>query len=664
MRNLSASLIGGVFLGALSLASECAFAGSEVVTPVIKSVLTSYSPSGGVPTAITIFGTGLCSTSTCSTKPTVTLGGVSLAPITGTATGITAPLGVIADGTYVLSVKVGLQTATLALNLEAKTSSGSGGGSTVAVASTTTGLPGTSAAVTNSGTPTTAMLNFTIPRGEAGPQGIQGPMGLPGAQGDKGEMGLQGPPGIEGAVGPKGDSGALAFKGAWIPGATYSIGDIIYLPPSDTVAPNCTYFAMKNNSSNLNPFFTSSPQLENRQWLGILPTCWASYSAATTQSFQFGERQVGTVAITDVNITNTGTAPLTLSGPPTISSRGDFSIRSTNCGMVLPSGSSCSATIEFKPIAIAASIRGTLQFNVAEIRTSPVELFGSAVAGVNPGYSAITSVAAVFPIVAVGDPYSIEVRITNTGPGILTFSSAPTLTGDGSFSQTSTTCESTLNPGFTCSATIRFLPETLSTSFSGSLQFNVAEIATNSIPLTAASRSAGSTPEVFTYTYTSGSMTTCRGLPGESNLVDQIVRFSFTSDQPLGKNLSHVSSATFTPFYSLPINSWSLSVGNYTASSNLGSARIWESGLGFVTFDTDANGEITGWLLLTSSLMDDGSGYLSYSSRSNGMLQSICGAKIIDQPQLNLLLQNGQQAFAIASSSSPGTWTITKNPAP
>jgi len=50
-----------------------------------------------------------------------------------------------------------------------------GNAATVAVGSTTTGAAGTNANVTNSGTGSAAVLNFTIPRGEQGIQGIQGP---------------------------------------------------------------------------------------------------------------------------------------------------------------------------------------------------------------------------------------------------------------------------------------------------------------------------------------------------------------------------------------------------------------------------------------------------------------------------------------------------------
>lgn len=86
---------------------------------------------------------------------------------------------------------------------------GGSGGETVSVkvGSTTTSEPGTSANVTNSGTDTNVILNFTIPRGntgEQGKQGIQGPAGPAGAdgnQGPKGDAGLTGPQGPQGEPG-------------------------------------------------------------------------------------------------------------------------------------------------------------------------------------------------------------------------------------------------------------------------------------------------------------------------------------------------------------------------------------------------------------------------------------------------------------------------------
>ena len=55
-----------------------------------------------------------------------------------------------------------------------------GTAATIAIGSTTTGSPGSSALVTNSGTSSNAVFNFTVPSGATGAQGPQGPAGTPG----------------------------------------------------------------------------------------------------------------------------------------------------------------------------------------------------------------------------------------------------------------------------------------------------------------------------------------------------------------------------------------------------------------------------------------------------------------------------------------------------
>ena len=56
-----------------------------------------------------------------------------------------------------------------------------GDAATITVGSTSTGTPGTNASVTNSGTSSAAVLNFTIPRGDKGDKGDTGATGTPGA---------------------------------------------------------------------------------------------------------------------------------------------------------------------------------------------------------------------------------------------------------------------------------------------------------------------------------------------------------------------------------------------------------------------------------------------------------------------------------------------------
>jgi collagen type I alpha len=105
-----------------------------------------------------------------------------------------------------------------------------GPAATVSIGSTTTGAPGSSATVVNSGDTSAATLEFAIPRGDVGatgatgPEGSTGPTGASGAQGPAGATGSMGPAGNDGtagAVGPQGPTGATGTAGA---SATVSAG--------------------------------------------------------------------------------------------------------------------------------------------------------------------------------------------------------------------------------------------------------------------------------------------------------------------------------------------------------------------------------------------------------------------------------------------------------
>ena len=79
-----------------------------------------------------------------------------------------------------------------------------GAAATVTVGTVTTGEPGTDAIVTNSGTESAAVINFTIPRGATGAAGAPGP------QGPKGDTGETGPAGT--GVPDGGTAGQLLGK--------------------------------------------------------------------------------------------------------------------------------------------------------------------------------------------------------------------------------------------------------------------------------------------------------------------------------------------------------------------------------------------------------------------------------------------------------------------
>ena len=99
---------------------------------------------------------------------------------------------------------------------------GSGGGSggtpgaaaTIEIGSTTTGEPGTSANVVNTGNTSAAVLTFTIPRGatgNTGPQGNTGPAGPTGNTGPAGPTGNTGPTGPTGNTGPAGTAATITL---------------------------------------------------------------------------------------------------------------------------------------------------------------------------------------------------------------------------------------------------------------------------------------------------------------------------------------------------------------------------------------------------------------------------------------------------------------------
>ena len=78
-----------------------------------------------------------------------------------------------------------------------------GTAATIGVGTVTTGAAGSSATVTNTGTSSTAVFAFSIPRGDTGavgPSGATGASGSPGATGAAGPSGATGPAGLPGVV--------------------------------------------------------------------------------------------------------------------------------------------------------------------------------------------------------------------------------------------------------------------------------------------------------------------------------------------------------------------------------------------------------------------------------------------------------------------------------
>lgn len=216
-----------------------------------------------------------------------------------------------------------------------------GPSATIQVGQVTTGPPGTPVYVGNDGTANAAVLDFTIPKGDPGPQGIPGlqgpagkdgvagpkgdkgdpgasgavgaagapgPQGLTGAQGLKGDTGatgavgpqgatgltgatgpagadstVAGPQGPTGPQGPAGPAGSSGFKGYWVPGQTYSMGDMIFRNP------NCGELPPQGCGS-IGPFWnvtgvsTTDPAQDSTNWVYCCGTPSRGYDPLTTSS--------------------------------------------------------------------------------------------------------------------------------------------------------------------------------------------------------------------------------------------------------------------------------------------------------------------------------------------------------------------------------------------
>ena len=123
---------------------------------------------------------------------------------------------------------------------------GPAGPATIAVGTTTTGLPGTQAAVTNSGTNENVVLNFAIPSGDIGPTGPTGDIGPTGPTGDigptgpTGDIGPTGPTGDIGPTGPTGDIGPTGPTGVAGETPVLTIGTVTTGAPGTEAAATIT----------------------------------------------------------------------------------------------------------------------------------------------------------------------------------------------------------------------------------------------------------------------------------------------------------------------------------------------------------------------------------------------------------------------------------------
>jgi len=176
-----------------------------------------------------------------------------------------------------------------------------------------------------------------------------------------------------------------------------------------------------------------------------------------------------------VTVSNTGTAPLTISSIDLVGTNpGQFG-KTSNCGSSLAVGASCVVDVTFKPTSLNATpMNATLSVNVAAPAVSKiVALSGTLDYTVTPGALAFSS-----PLNVQSEAQKVVVKNTTGVP--LTISGIElTGTNPGQFSITSY-CASTLDVGTSCTVNVKFKPIWVNTvPMRATLNVNVATPATS-----------------------------------------------------------------------------------------------------------------------------------------------------------------------------------------
>jgi len=202
-----------------------------------------------------------------------------------------------------------------------------------------------------------------------------------------------------------------------------------------------------------------------------------------------------------VTIKNTGTGTVTLTsenivGPDSSS----FVKSSTTCGATLAAAASCTVSVQFKPALTGAL---TASLSIADNATGTPQ--SVALSGTGTAASTITlsftPTSLAFPTTVVGSTSAAQVvAIKNTGTATATFSTT-TFTGADptSFTETATTCGSTLAAGASCTVSVAFKPlsaiaETASLSVSDNAAGSPQTVALTGTGATAAAPALTLTP--------------------------------------------------------------------------------------------------------------------------------------------------------------------------
>jgi len=271
-------------------------------------------------------------------------------------------------------------------------------------------------------------------------------------------------------------------------GTTLAAGSSCLIYVTFTPASVATFTANISVADNA----SGSPQTAALAGAGIAPPAPV---ASLTPPAAFPNTYAGSTATAlTATLSNTGNAPLTgiaitLAG----ANPSDFALATgTNaCATTLAAGSSCLIYVTFTPASIATF---TANISVADNAAGSPQTAAITGAGVAPPapIASLSPATLAFPNTAAGSTAAtLTTTLSNTGNATLTGIAISIGGANASdFSQTATTCGTTLEAGATCTISVSFTPASAA-SFTATL--SVADNASGS-PQTVALSGTGTTP--------------------------------------------------------------------------------------------------------------------------------------------------------------------------
>ena len=233
-------------------------------------------------------------------------------------------------------------------------------------------------------------------------------------------------------------------------------------------------------------------------------------ASLTPVSLSFSTIQGTSSVAQQATLSNTGTAPLTITSVALAGADASFFTQTNACGTTLAAGSSCTVSIVFSPAATRAFTASLVvtDNSGSTTTTQTVSLSGMGTAIAAP-QAALTPATANFGSVTPGSASVAQIiTLTNAGTAALPITSI-SLSGSNasSFTLGSNSCGASLASGAACTVSVTFTPSTAGT-FTASLSV-VDSVGTQSSTLSGTAVAASSSD--FSVAPTPASQSTYRG---------------------------------------------------------------------------------------------------------------------------------------------------------